>query len=162
MLLLPPARRGKLWKSAFHFAYFTILCKWDYSFTHNDSLIVLFFNFFVFKDNSPHWGFPGGSDGSLPAMWETWVWSLGQEDPPEKEMTTHSSILAWRILRTEEPGGLQSMGLQRVRHNWSDLASRHTPILSSWGRSIMTMDIGVKSNWLIQFTSRLYIVTLLI
>ena len=46
----------------------------------------------------------------LPAMWETWVRSLGQEDPLEKEMTTHSSILAWRIPWTEEPGGLQSTG----------------------------------------------------
>ena len=50
----------------------------------------------------------------LPAMWETWVRSLGQEDPLEKEMATHSSILAWRIPWTEEPGGLQSTGLQRV------------------------------------------------
>ena len=45
-------------------------------------------------------------------MQETWVRSLGQEDPLEKEMATHSSILAWEILRTEEPGGLQSMELQ--------------------------------------------------
>ena len=47
---------------------------------------------------------------SLPAMWETWVQSLGQEDPLEKEMATHSSILAWRIPWMEELGGLQSMG----------------------------------------------------
>ena len=46
----------------------------------------------------------------LPAMWEIWVRSLGREDPLEKEMATHSSILAWRILWTEELGGLQSMG----------------------------------------------------
>ena len=51
---------------------------------------------------------------SLPAVWETVVQSLGQEDPLEKEMATHSSILAWRIPRMEEPGTLQSMGLQRV------------------------------------------------
>ena len=50
----------------------------------------------------------------LPAMQETWIRSLGQEDPLEKEMATHSSILAWRIPRTGEPGGLQSMGSQRV------------------------------------------------
>ena len=55
-----------------------------------------------------------------PAMQETWVQFLGQEDPLEKGMVTHSSILAWRIPRTEEPGGLQSMGLQRVRHNRKD------------------------------------------
>ena len=48
----------------------------------------------------------------LPTMWETWVWSLGQEDPLEKEMTTHSNTLAWKILWMEEPGGLQSMGSQ--------------------------------------------------
>jgi len=49
------------------------------------------------------------------AMQETWVRSLGGEDPLEKEMATHSSILAWRIPRTEVPGGLHSMGPQRVR-----------------------------------------------
>ena len=54
---------------------------------------------------------------NLPAMWETWVQSLGQEDPLEKEMATHCSILAWEIPWTEEPGGLQPMELQRVGHN---------------------------------------------
>ena len=53
---------------------------------------------------------------SLPAMRKTGVQSLGQEDPLEKEMATHSSIFAWRTLWTEEPGGLESMGLQRVGH----------------------------------------------
>ena len=52
-----------------------------------------------------------------PAMWETQVRSLGQEDPLEEEMATHSSILAWRIPWTEEPGGLQSIGLHRVGHD---------------------------------------------
>ena len=52
-----------------------------------------------------------------PAMQETWVQALGWEDPLEKGMATHSSILAWRIPRTEEPSGLQSMGSQRVRYN---------------------------------------------
>ena len=54
----------------------------------------------------------------LPAMWETWVQSLGWEDPLGKEMATHSSILAWRIAWTEEPGGLQSIGSQRVGLKW--------------------------------------------
>ena len=54
---------------------------------------------------------------SLLAMREIWFQSVGQEDPLEKEIATHSSILAWKILGTEEPGGLQSMGLQRVRHD---------------------------------------------
>ena len=54
---------------------------------------------------------------NLPARWETWVPSLGQEDPLEKGMAMHSSILAWRIPWTEEPGGLQSMGSQRVGYD---------------------------------------------
>ena len=53
----------------------------------------------------------------LPVMWETWVRSLGQEDPLEKEIATHSGTLAWKIPWTEEPGRLQSMALQKVRHN---------------------------------------------
>ena len=53
----------------------------------------------------------------LPATWETQVRSLGWEDPLEKEMATHSSILAWRLPWTEEPRRLQSMELQRVGHN---------------------------------------------
>ena len=58
---------------------------------------------------------------NLPAMWEMWVQFLGREDPLEKEMATHSRILAWAIPWTEEPGGLQSMGSQRVRQ---DLATK--------------------------------------
>ena len=54
---------------------------------------------------------------NLPAMWETWVRSLGWEDPLEKGKATHSTILAWRIPWTEEPDGLQFMGSQRVRHD---------------------------------------------
>ena len=54
---------------------------------------------------------------NLPAMQETWVRSLGQEDPLEKGRATHSGILAWKIPWTEEPGGPQSMGSQRVGHN---------------------------------------------
>ena len=56
---------------------------------------------------------------SLPALQETQVPSLGQEDPLEKGMATHSSTLAWRIPWTEEPGGLHSMGLQRAGHDWA-------------------------------------------
>ena len=56
---------------------------------------------------------------NLPAMWEIWVWSLGWEDPLEKEMATHYSTLAWKIPWTEEPGRLQSMGSQRVGHDWA-------------------------------------------
>ena len=59
----------------------------------------------------------------LPAMWETWVRSLGWEDPLEKEMATHSNTLAWRIPGTGKPGWLPSIGLYRVGHDWSDLAA---------------------------------------
>ena len=58
-----------------------------------------------------------------------WVLSLGREDSLEDEMATQSSFLAWRIPRTEEPGGLQTMGSQRVRH---DLATEHTRDCSAW------------------------------
>ena len=54
---------------------------------------------------------------NLPVMWETWLQSLGLEDPLEKEMATHSGILAWRITWTEELGRLQSTGSQRVGHD---------------------------------------------
>ena len=67
---------------------------------------------------------------NLPAMQETRARSLGQEDPLEKRMATHPSILAWEIPRTEEPGGLQSMRLQRVGH---DLATKPPlPYTISW------------------------------
>ena len=57
---------------------------------------------------------------NLPEIQETWVQSLGQEDALEEEMTTHSTILTWQILWTEDPGWLQSMGLQRIRHDSLD------------------------------------------
>ena len=56
-------------------------------------------------------------------MQETWVWSLDWENPLEEELTTHSSILAWEIPWTEKPGGLQSIGLQRVEHDWNNLTA---------------------------------------
>ena len=88
------------------------------------STCVLHFHVNIFNLS----GFPGGSDGTspvaqmvkrLPARRKTWVQSLGQEDPLEKEMATHSSTLAWKIPWTEEPGRLQSMGSQRVGHDWA-------------------------------------------
>ena len=72
----------------------------------------------------------------LPAMQETWVWSLGWGDPLEKEMATHSSILAWRIPWTEEPGKLQSMGLQRVGQGRAN----------KWERAWRTSSHGPR-NW---------------
>ena len=56
---------------------------------------------------------------NMPVMQETWIWSLGQEDPLKKGMAAHSSILAWRVSWTEEPGRLQSVESQRIGHNWA-------------------------------------------
>ena len=68
--------------------------------------------------NNIYMQFPGGSVGKdPPARQETWARSLGLEDPLEEGMATHSSILAWRIPMDEEPGGLQPMGSQKVRHD---------------------------------------------
>ena len=95
------------------------------------------FDFFYALDTLGNWkkpmdilGYSGWHSGKVfwassvaqmvknpPAMWETWVLSLGWKDPLEKGRATHSSILAWKIPWTEEPGRLQSMELQRVRHN---------------------------------------------
>ena len=63
---------------------------------------------------------------NLLAMWETRVSSLGPEDPLEEGMVTHSSVLAWRIPLSEEPGGLQPTGSQRAGHDCSDLACTHS------------------------------------
>ena len=71
-----------------------------------------------------YWVFPSGSViKNSPEMQEMWVQSMGQEDPLEEGMATHSSILAWKIPCTEEPGGLWSMRSQRVGHEWSDWAA---------------------------------------
>ena len=74
-------------------------------------------------------GFPSGSvvknPPAMQELQETWVQSLGEEEPLEEGMATHSSILAWRIPRSEETGELQSTGLQRVGHDWSHLACTH-------------------------------------
>ena len=66
-----------------------------------------------------------------PAMQETWVQSLGWEDPLEEGIAVHSSILAWRIPWTEEPGRLQSVGSQRVKHNLATITSTWEKIKSS-------------------------------
>ena len=72
---------------------------------------------------------PPGNAGDM----ETWVRSLGQEDPLEEGMATHISILAWGIPWTEGPGRLQSIGSERVGHDWSDLACMHTLSSDTWG-----------------------------
>ena len=73
-------------------------------------------------------------------MEETWVWSLGREDPLEEGMATHSSVLAWRIPWIDEPGGLPSMGSQGVRRDWSNLAHStvpHSVLEMAWGQEQM-------------------------
>ena len=85
----------------------------------------------------------------LPPMWETWVRSLGWEDPLEKEMVSHSSILAWRIPWTEKPGRLPSTGLQRVRHDWARKTGKLAGC-SPWGRKEleMTERLHLTSNFI--------------
>ena len=75
-------------------------------------LLTVFLERLALLGDASHHCFPGGSDGNQPAMWETYVRFLGWEDPLEEGMATHSSILAWIIPWTEEPGGVQSMGSQ--------------------------------------------------
>ena len=83
--------------------------------TRTDSHVFFFYGWVIF-----HFGasLVAHSVKNLPAVQETRVWSLGWEDPLEKEMATYSSILAWKISWTGEPGGLQSMESQRVGHDW--------------------------------------------
>ena len=106
----------------------------------------------------PPVAFPGSPSGREPACKcrrrkKIWVRSLGQEDPLEKEMATRSSILAWRIPWTEEPGGLQSIGLQRVRHDWATkhftasrnkylfLYTRFWSLSYSWNSTILDLTV---------------------
>ena len=83
----------------------------------------------------------------LPAMLETWVQPPGQEDPLEEGMAVHSSILAWRILWTEQPGGLQSIGSQRVRQDCSYVA--HKEATFKRGKELGTRNAGKVSGELI-------------
>ena len=95
-------------------------------------------------------GFHGGSAVKNPPAvqepQEMWVQSLGQEDPLEEGMETHSSILAWRIPWTEEPSRLQSMGSQRAGHDWSNLALMHIDkytLMNIWDSFQMSEDHAV-------------------
>ena len=84
----------------------------------------------------------------LPAMRETWVWSLGQEDPLEKEMAMHSSTLAWKIPWTQKPGGPQSMGSQRIRHNWATSLSLYCSV----AKSCPTLSCNLQTRDSLSFT----------
>ena len=81
----------------------------------------------------------------LPVMWETQDWPLGREDPLEKEMAPHSSTLAWKIPWMEEPGRLQSMGLQRVRHNWA--TSLSFKIISHFALHLVPLLLPLTLPW---------------
>ena len=78
---------------------------------------------------------------NLPAVQETWVPSLGREDPLEKGMATHSSILAWRILGTEEPGGLQSRGSRRVGQDRATDTQRVSVLVKEKSSRPLTSDL---------------------
>ena len=86
-----------------------------------------------------------------PMIQDKWVWSLGQEDPLKKGMATHFSILAWRIPWTEESEGLQSMGSQRIRHDWA-AKHVHTHRHSLWLRRLFSGMLGTPCS-LASFTA---------
>ena len=88
---------------------------------------------------------------NLPTMRESWVWSLGQEDTLEKGMATHFRILAWEIIWTEEPGKLQSIGWQRIGHDWATNILPFTLKLKHCALSNISRQINV--YWSITFYS---------
>ena len=84
----------------------------------------------------------------LPVMQETWVWSLGQEDPLKKGMATHSSILAWKILWTEKPSGVRSMWLQRVLDTTEQLTHSHFHyLITLCSKNVMVCDLFLEICW---------------
>ena len=102
------------------------------------SFLFVFFFWDAYDQNVQAFNIPSKVSGAslvaqrlkhLPKMQETWIQSLDQEDPLEKERAIHASILVWRIPWTEEPGRLQYMGSQRVRHSWSDWACMHAGLI---------------------------------
>ena len=87
----------------------------------------------------------------LAAMWETWVQSLGREDPLEKKMATRSSILAWKIPWTEDPGRLQFIGSQSVGHNWvSSLSFFLSLYVALWDSKTPHRPTGERVSWCLE------------
>ena len=85
---------------------------------------------YIYTHTHIYWSFPDSLVvKNPPSMQETWIWSLGREDLLEKEMATHSSILPWKIPWTKEPGRLQFMGLQTVRHDWTHTHTQVTKLV---------------------------------
>ena len=104
-------------------------------------------NCFRVSDFIDFLGFPGGSAViNLLAEQEIWVPSLIWEDPLEKEMATHSSVLAWRIPGNVEPDGLPSMGSHRVGHDWSDLAAAAAAYIPRIHNKLSAWDLILKSR----------------
>ena len=104
------------------------------------SFLILNNNIHFFIRYSENWGLLWWlTVQNLPAMQEVKVWFTGHVDPLEKEMATHSSILAWEMPRTEEHGGLQSMGSQRVRHNWATITSTFWQIAPDQWRQFISV-----------------------
>ena len=94
-------------------------------------------------------GVPWWLSSNLPVLQETWVQSLGWEDPLEKGMATHSSTLVWRTPWTEEPGRIQSTGSQRVRHDWSGWAHLHKHYSIAWIDQLICPFAHWKTSWLL-------------
>ena len=117
---------------------------WVHSLGHEDHLekeMVIYFSIFAWNWASLEVQLVK----NLPAVQETWVWSMGWEDPLEKEMETHSSVLAWKISWTEEHDGLQSMGSQRVGHDW---ATNTYLLILVWEIPWTEGTWGLQSLWL--------------
>ena len=93
-----------------------------------------------------------------PAMQKTWLWSLSWEDPLEKGMATHSSTLTWRIPWSEEPGGLQSMGFERVGHNWATNTHTQDDLDPLLGMAVSSSrgDLAFKDWWFISLGDYLW------
>ena len=87
-------------------------------------------------------GFLGGSAAKTPRLQEMWVQSLGWKNPLEKVMATYSSILAWEIPQTEENGGLQRMGLQRVGYDLATKQQQQIATSSSWMKTLKQQKLG--------------------
>ena len=119
-----PMDRGAWWAVVHRFSKSQTQLKWLG--THREKLLPILAFAWTTSESLYHLSYSYKLMNSLvtqmvknmPAVWETWVWSLGQEDSLKKGMATHSSILAWRIPWTEEPGGPLSMGSQRVGYDW--------------------------------------------
>ena len=119
-----PMDRGAWWAVVHRFSKSQTQLKWLG--THREKLLPILAFAWTTSGSLYHLSYSYKLMNSLvtqmvkntPAVWETRVWSLGQEDSLKKGMATHSSILAWRIPWTEEPGGPLSMGSQRVRYDW--------------------------------------------